>query len=1235
MGKMMYLRAAFTAAKVYGTIDRLSLLTGLSSSGKRIFLNGLTALLLFMAGTAPAQTGSRESDSLALVALYNATDGPNWTNTWDLTQPMDMWYGVTLNGEGRVESLNLYNNQLNGVLTSNISGLTELKILNLSFNSISGPIPIEIAELSALENLNLSRTQISGSIPAQIGSLYNLSYLALFDTRLSGPIPPELGSLSNLITLSLSNSSFLGGDLNGSIPAELGNMTNLVNLFLYNNDLSGPIPAELGNLTNLESLRLHNNQLSGSIPEELANLSQLKSLWLAANQLTGSIPPSLGNLSQLVQLALYSNQLAGQIPIELGNLSQLVLFNLSDNQLSGPIPSELGTLSQLDILRLENNQLNGDIPVGLANLGGLWELFLSDNLLSGNIPAELGNLSNLRFLALNDNQLNGPVPASLAGLPYLTRLYCHNNQLSGCFPGELSVFCSLGFNNANTYSQGYNFTGNPGLPGGGDFQAFCDTGAGSCSTAEPTLVSLSGNQVQVQYGAPVDGASLNTASLRIWGGNTGLRTGAYSANSNLVTFTADEPFQAGELLHILARNTVQYSNGDPAPAYNWIRQAPATNPTPPYFTNIVNTGIVLPAAAYAYSYQFLALDLNRDGRQDLMHRYHASSGGSTNVLVYLRNPDGSFAAPDSYSNSASYSGLNSAPDLNNDGYPDLLLSYNFPSQIQVRLSDGTGAFGNAVNYPVTPYCNGVTYCDVDLDGDLDLLAFAGNATLSANTISILINNGDGTFQPQQTISTGVFSSSLVPADADNDGDMDLLYSSNTAFGSDPSFRIYLNDGAGGFSLNTNEANPVTRYVLGAFDYNEDGIVDILSGNGPGLELHQNNSTLPWTLYNPTLLDNYRGRTYTGDLDGDGDLDVISPNRYDGASWGNLPMQYFLNDGNGGFSSGDPNQFVPGSYSYLSDYDGDGDLDIFYIENGTIYVALNGPLALPSCSNLSSPADGAVDVPVDAGLSWAASPGATGYRLSIGAGPGGTDILDNADVGDVTAYDPGPLPYNTIIFVTITPYNTNGDAVGCTEESFQTGGCPDLVIENLSYSTGQLYAEVRNIGTALADLSGINVNFSYSPDGNPSSSFATQLQFGNFGPYLNPGEAQVLDFYVNVNYLNHPSLVGQVDVFGEMAECNEDNNIMVLPLILGCADPSAHNYNPAANSDDGSCETCSDGIQNGDETGVDCGGALCQPCPCHLAEWTMGPVGPPTYLPTYQATDVNASIISIGPGAGRL
>ena len=49
-------------------------------------------------------------------------------------------------------------------------------------------------------------------------------------------------------------------------------------------------------------------------------------------------------------------------------------------------------------------------------------------------------------------------------------------------------------------------------------------------------------------------------------------------------------------------------------------------------------------------------------------------------------------------------------------------------------------------------------------------------------------------------------------------------------------------------------------------------------------------------------------------------------------------------------------------------------------------------------------------------------------------------------------------------------------------------------------------------------------------------------------------------------------------------------------IAGCTDPNAHNYNSNATQDDGSCETCTDGDLNGDETSIDCGGVLCEACP---------------------------------------
>ena len=65
--------------------------------------------------------------------------------------------------------------------------------------------------------------------------------------------------------------------------------------------------------------------------------------------------------------------------------------------------------------------------------------------------------------------------------------------------------------------------------------------------------------------------------------------------------------------------------------------------------------------------------------------------------------------------------------------------------------------------------------------------------------------------------------------------------------------------------------------------------------------------------------------------------------------------------------------------------------------------------------------------------------------------------------------------------------------------------------------------------------------------------------------------------------------------------NVDNNCnQQVDEVCGCTDPSAHNYDETALLDDGSCIDCKDGIINGDETGYDCGGSLCDPCPPPVA-----------------------------------
>lgn len=95
---------------------------------------------------------------------------------------------------------------------------------------------------------------------------------------------------------------------------------------------------------------------------------------------------------------------------------------------------------------------------------------------------------------------------------------------------------------------------------------------------------------------------------------------------------------------------------------------------------------------------------------------------------------------------------------------------------------------------------------------------------------------------------------------------------------------------------------------------------------------------------------------------------------------------------------------------------------------------------PPCTSLSFPQNGATNVNIGTNISWDYAPTATSYRLSIGTSPGGTDILNNQDVGNVLSYNPPvDFPITTQIYVTVTPMNGNLPDPNCTEESFETGG----------------------------------------------------------------------------------------------------------------------------------------------------------------------------------------------------
>ena len=349
-----------TGSPAVATVDASGLVTAVGDGAATI------------SATAGSATGNSEitvdqPDRAALVALYEATDGPNWIDAtnWLSDAPLNEWYGVE-STEGHVWAVDLTRNNLSGTIPPELGSLTHLNGLDLRLNDLTGPIPPEL------------------------GGLPNLYSLVLDGNDLTGPIPPELGNLASLGILSL-----WGTNLSGSIPPELGNLTNVWYLRLIQTGLSGPIPPELGNMAGLSLLRLDRNDLTGPIPPELANLANLTELVLSRNELTGPIPRELANLSNLEQLGLGANRLTGPIPSELGGLANLKFLNLSANGLTGPIPTELRNLAQLTELYLFDNDFTGAFPAFLLGLPDLMRLFLGAGFCA---PADPGVRARLETM---------------------------------------------------------------------------------------------------------------------------------------------------------------------------------------------------------------------------------------------------------------------------------------------------------------------------------------------------------------------------------------------------------------------------------------------------------------------------------------------------------------------------------------------------------------------------------------------------------------------------------------------------------------------------------------------------------------------------------------------------------------------------------------------------------------------------------------------------------------------
>jgi Leucine-rich repeat (LRR) protein len=393
---------------------------------------------------------TRAQDSTSLVQFYSFTNGKEWAVTWDLNKPMNTWFGIKLNANGRVIELVMPNNNVAGPLPTTLANVCNLQVLSLystfpynsSSNRLFGSLPTQVDQLKALTDFTVFGTGLSGQIPRFAStSLLNLD---LGKNQFSGAFP-NLDSCFNLATLRLSENR-----INGAIPAAFGNTHPFLKfLEASNNQLSGPIPPEIGRCRSLLILNLSYNQLT-SIPDEIANIwdqqslrTSLRELFLNNNALSGPIPAYFGKLFQLRVLNLSNNQLSGVIPPRLDSLKALELIILVNNRLTGSLPTTLGNMPNLRFLDLTSNQLSGTIPASISGDSALFGLYLGFNRLTGGLPATMGNMKNLNTIYAPNNLLNLSLPPSLFGATNLQAVYLENNQITGSIPPQYEVLDNL------------------------------------------------------------------------------------------------------------------------------------------------------------------------------------------------------------------------------------------------------------------------------------------------------------------------------------------------------------------------------------------------------------------------------------------------------------------------------------------------------------------------------------------------------------------------------------------------------------------------------------------------------------------------------------------------------------------------------------------------------------------------------------------------------------------------
>ena len=347
-------------------------------------------------------------------------------------------------------------------------------------------------------------------------------------------------------------------------------------------------------------------------------------------------------------------------------------------------------------------------------------------------------------------------------------------------------------------------------------------------------------------------------------------------------------------------------------------------------------------AASSYSaggrsaYSAAAADVNGDGKLDVVvgdQCDYSSDCGNGVVAVLLGNGDGTLQTPSTYNSGGMSLSSVLVKDVNGDGKPDILATDGCVDNscsggsVGVLLGNGNGTFQAPISYnPGGSGSFSMAMADVNGDGKLDLLVAntcLTNSNCNNGTVGVLFGNGDGTFLPPIAYGTGGSDTfSVALADVNGDGKLDLLVANACN--------------------NSSSCN--------------NGSVGVLLGNGDG-------TYQAATAYSSGGL--YADAVAAGDVNGDGNPDLVVTNECNGNSCTNGTYGVLLGNGDGTFQTAVSYNSggVTATSVALADVNGDGKLDLLLTNQCSDNNCTSGQIAV-----LLGNGDGTFQSPVTYGTS---------------------------------------------------------------------------------------------------------------------------------------------------------------------------------------------------------------------------------------------------------------------------